>query len=341
MRILGVNAGNGVLVYPMRKKLVANFEPRSIFKTPKDIQWKMNFEAPLLNHPLDLYGLKNNIYLKDIDVVISAPDCGHSSVLAYSRAKKLSNPKDNHSFNIFIRSILLSKPKVFLMENLAKILDIVTKEEFEETFPDYQLILHSDSVSAWGNSQKNRKRLVMIGLRKTWFRKDLSKIQYHFTNVYKVNNILTCADLTADLVGLEDIEFGHVREDISDKITLYAGKKLKLKKIQKFWLNNPNLKRWPVEGRNFTTAPGVYRNLDNDYPSVARKANRQYNQQGLQLTPRELARIQGVPDKFKLYMDKDKLGFCINKARATVTKTPPYEIGKWFYLQLRQIKDYL
>lgn len=341
MRILGVNGGNGVLLYPMRRHLIANFEPRSIFKTPDDIQWKLNFKVPVFNNPLALYSTHNKDYLKELDIIVSAPDCGHSSILAYSRAKKLSNPKLNHSFNYFIRSIIMGKPKIFMMENLAKILDIYTEDEFIETFPDYYLIFHSDSVSEWGNSQKNRKRLIMIGLRKTWFGMDLSKIQYHFSNVYKVNELLTCAELIGDLVGIEDIEFGHVREDISDIITLYSGKKLTLEKIRKFWLDNPKLKRWPVIDKNFTTAPGVYRNLANSYPAVARKANRQYNQEGLQLTPRELARIQGIPDRFKLYMDKDRLGFCINKARATVTKSPPYEIGRWFYAQLKQIKDYL
>jgi len=341
MRILGVNAGNGVLVYPMRRHLVANFEPRPIFKTPDDIQWKLNFKATLLNKTFDLYNRGNNEYLSDIDAVISAPDCGHSSILAYSRAKKLSNPKDNHSFNVFIQSILITKPKVFLMENLVKMLEMFTEDQFRETFPDYQLIFYSESVSAWGNSQKNRKRLVLIGLRKPHFGENISKIQYHFSNLYMVNPIQTCKELTWDLVGVEDMEIGHVRENISDIITLYSGKKLTLKKIQKFWLKNPTLKRWPVKDRNFTTAPGVYRNLDNSFPAVARKANRQFNQEGLQLTPRELARIQGVPDRFKLYMDEDRLGFCINKARTSVTKTPPYEIGKWFYCQLKQIKDYL
>ena len=101
MRILGINAGNGVLVYPMRKHLVACYEPRSVFKTPDDIQWKLNFETPLYSGPFDLYDRAHRENLKNIDVVISAPDCGHSSILAYSRAKKLSNPKDNYSFNVF------------------------------------------------------------------------------------------------------------------------------------------------------------------------------------------------------------------------------------------------
>ena len=48
MKILAVNGGNGVIVYPMRKYLIGNVEIRSNFKTPLDRQWKANFgEIPL------------------------------------------------------------------------------------------------------------------------------------------------------------------------------------------------------------------------------------------------------------------------------------------------------
>jgi asparagine synthase (glutamine-hydrolysing) len=46
--------------------------------------------------------------------------------------------------------------------------------------------------------------------------------------------------------------------------------------------------------------PGVYRNLANEYPLTARKQNRQFNSLGYIMSPRELARIQGLPDDFKI-----------------------------------------
>jgi site-specific DNA-cytosine methylase len=48
------------------------------------------------------------------------------------------------------------------------------------------------------------------------------------------------------------------------------------------------------------------------------------------MSPRELARIQGVPDSFKIHLDKDNLQYWINKGRASVTKCPPYQIAQWF-----------
>ncbi len=335
MIILGVNGGNGVILHPMRRHLVANYEPRSLFRTKDDIQWKLNFKAPIYSHKLDFYNNFNKGYIKDIDCIVSAPDCGHSSILAYSRAKKLSNPKGNYSLNLTLRSILMVKPKVFMMENLPKVSEGV---DFRETFPDYNLVFLEHSVNVWGNSQKNRIRLVLIGLRKDAFKKKkLFMARDHFTNIYKINEIRTCEELLVNLEE-EDHTIGHVRENINDTITLYAGFKDTLYNIQKHWESNTSLRRWGVTGRNFSTAPGVYRNLNTDLPATARKANRQFNSKGLQMSPRELARIQGVPDSFKLHTPVSELKYWVNKGRTTVTKTPPYEIGKWFYNQLKEVE---
>jgi len=341
MKILGVNGGNGVILYPMRRFLIGNYEPRSVFKTRENKQWKLNFpKVPLHNHPLDFYHNYTGKHIKYPipDVIVGAPDCGHSSVLAYSRAKKLSNPLDNPSLDLYIRSILLLNPKIFMMENLPKMLELVGKEVIMETFTNYELIFHERSVIDWGNSQKNRKRLVLIGLSKQYFKENLALVRDYFTYIYRINSIKNCEEL---LKGIEDFneDQGHVRESISDIITLYSGYKISLRDIQRFWKNHSDLRRWPVSDRKFSTAPGVYRNLKSDLPATARKANRQFNDRGLQMSPRELARIQGVPDKFQIYIDRGQLTYWINKGRATVTKTPPYEIGKWFYNQLKQIPE--
>jgi len=331
MKILGVNGGNGVILYPLKKYLIGNVEIRSAFKVPNDEQWKLNFgDIPLLTQAEDL----TNYSI--VDVIVGAPNCGHSSMLAYSRAKTLSDPMKDESLELYMISLKLLKPKVFLMENLPKMLDMVSEDVWVKSFPDYELIFINFPVTYWGNSQKTRKRLVLIGFRKDHFKDHFKEVRDYFLNIYKVKKLDVCKNLLADLP-----DDGHFREDITDVITMYSGFKISLKKAQQFWLDNPTLKRWPAHDRNFTTAPAVYRNLDNDYPAVARKANRQFNAEGLQMSPRELARIQGVPDTFKIYLDNDRKTFSINKGRTTVTKTPPYEISRWFYKQLLKIKPWI
>lgn len=330
MKVLGINGGNGIIIHPLKRYLIGNVEARPVFKTRNDVQWKMNFnDIPLVN---DLEEVVNTF--PSTDVIVGAPNCGHSSMLAYSRAKQLSDPLKDPSFELYMVSLNYYKPKVFMMENLPKTLDMIPREIWEKSFPDYELIFHVGSVSRWGNSQLTRIRLVLIGLKREAFGDNLEEAQYHFNNVYRVNELKTSGELIKNC----GIASGHYRENINDTITLYAGYKDSLRNIRNFWINNPKLKRYPVYDRKFSTAPGVYRNLKDGYPATARKANRQFSHKGLQMSPRELARIQGVPDLFEIHIDTNELTYWINKGRTTVTKCPPYEIGLWFKKQLIKAK---
>lgn len=321
----------------MKKYLVANIEPRSLFHTKGQKQWEINFGDIPYFKSFEEYVRDHRFNGRTIHVIVGAPDCGHSSMLSYSRKKTLSDPFTNDSLKLFLYSIDFFKPNYFLMENLPKLLDTITPKMWRELYPEYEFVFQNGPVSMFGNSQFSRVRTIIIGINKYKVGKSLEKAQYHFNHIYKVNEIRDCSGLLKGLSD-EDINIGHIREDINSEITIYAGKKITLKKAQRYWKIFKNHKHWVVKNRNFKTAPGVYRNLNHEAPLVARKANRQFNHEGLQMTPRELARIQGIPDKFQIYMEPEKIGYFINKGRTTVTKTPPYEIGKWFYKQLKKIK---
>lgn len=331
LKVLAITGGNGVICLPFKDYLIANVEPRVLFKTPGNIQWTLNFGKIPLFHSLESF-IKEFTSTPDVDVIVGAPDCGHSSILSYSRSKSLANPRDNTSLTLFLSSVKLFKPKIFMMENLPAMLKTINRSELREFYGDYHLKFLEESVMAFGNSQKTRVRLLVIGVRKDLKNGDLSarKILKALTQVERVAKPKFSGKL---LQGLVYGENGHVREDIDLRITLYAGKKMSLREIQKEWLRRGE-SRWQVYDRRFLTAPGVYMNLEDRYPATARKANRQFNHEGLTMSPRELARIQGLPDTFKIWVDEKRLGYCINKGRTTVTKTPPFEVGYWFRTRL-------
>jgi hypothetical protein len=52
------------------------------------------------------------------------------------------------------------------MENLPKLMELIPIEEWETNLKDYRLIVHCHSVFDFGNSQKSRKRLLLIGIHK-------------------------------------------------------------------------------------------------------------------------------------------------------------------------------
>lgn len=325
MKILGVNCGNGVMIHPLKKFLVGNIETRKLFKTPNDIQWNLNFEnIPLISSYSDGQNIEH------VDMIIGHPDCGHSSMMSLTRIKKFTNPKDNESLIGFLSLIEYYKPSIWVMENLPKMMETLSVDDIKIRFPEYYFKFISDSVSIFGNSQVSRKRLVILAFHKRV--RDLRRL----FKPYPVSSLKTTGELLSGLIYGEN---GHIRESIDNVITMYAGYKISLKDAKRCWNHElVGKKRWIAENKNFSTAPGVYRNLENEYPATVRKQNRQFNPEGDQMSARELARIQGIPDEFKLWYDKNRETTCINKGRITVAKTPPYELGLWLYQVIIQNK---
>jgi site-specific DNA-cytosine methylase len=319
LKVLGICGGNGVILHPFKNHLIANIEPRTVFHTTNQEQWNLNFSSP--------FDETSNVkYRRDsVEVIIGAPDCGHSSILSYSRSKKLHDPTLNDSLRIYIEGIEYYQPKIFMMENLPNLLD--TYPDLLGQFPNYRFKIFKESVSAWGNSQITRIRLIIIGIRK-----DLpGRVDDNFKLPAKVE-LKTSGQL---IKGLEELNpaICHVRESDDKMICLYYKdqRRISVKEARRIWLTDfKTEKRWAVNQGALTTQPGVYRNFADDYPLTVRKQNRQFNHWGFMLSPREMARIQGVPDSFKLWYNEDRHEYAINKARTTVTKTPPYEIGVWF-----------
>lgn len=332
MNILGVASGNGVLLYPLKKYLVGNIEIRTKFKTPDNIQWKLNFgDIPLYNTEIGVNRLLNNQKEK-IDIIVGHPDCGHSSVMATSRRKTLKDPKVNASLNLFFKCINLYTPDIFILENLPKLLREI--EFIQNAIPNYKLIPYHINFTDLGNSQANRKRLILIGIRD-----DKPKFYHKIFKIQPVRKLKKTGELLDGLT-YPNTELCHIREKITDTITLYGGFKDTLLNIKDKWVREfKNDKRWTTGNTRMLKAPGVYKNLENEYPLTIRPANRQFNPHGEMMSPREMARIQGCPDSFKLWYDTKKSYYTINKARITIGKTPPMELGIWIKKQLKKIYE--
>lgn len=321
--ILGVSAGNGVILYPFKESLIGNIECRSDYYIDgKPLQWNLNFDVPMYK------SLEEADFKCPVDVIIGHPKCGYSSMFALSRGKKFSSHKDEPSLTLFINAINKYRPKVFLMENLPKILNTYPKEDFQAFFSEYHLFFWEGPVTFFGNSQTHRNRLLIIGLHSRAYTpgifKRLTKIKPRPIDPFPVKILLK--NLPNN---------GHITEPLNSIITMYSGFKISLLGAKDFWKTHPNLRHWPANGK-MNTAPGVYINRDEDFPLTVRKTNRQFNSSGEQMSPRELARIQGVPDSFFLYHNLENLTLSINKGRITVANTPPVQIGNWFFYRLRK-----
>lgn len=338
LKVLGVCSGSGLaLLTPFLSehfKVLGAIEPRTVFHTPKEETWKKNFGDLLFikSYDFDQQGF-------DIpDIIVSSPDCGASSIMRLSKSKKLGNPRESKTLNMVISSINYFSPGLFLIENLPKLLEFIKPAEFESLFPTYNLVFHCHSVMEFGNSQKSRKRAVIIGVKKSSkFKKE------SFEKIFQVNK----PKITRKLLFDAQKERNYIPA-MDKKLAMYDYRKLPKKEnltvaeIHYLWNNDfKDEYKWPIKTKRMSCLPGVYRLKADDYPKTLRPSDRQFRPDGLPLGISDLQNIMGISFKYRPYFpkkyqvitpnaeDKDYT-YWLNKARYAITKGSVGEIGIWF-----------
>ncbi len=327
MNILGVSAAQGALLFPFlhskKYKILANIEPRGVFHTSCESQWKLNFgDIPFYR------GFCLQEFDEKVDIVVASPDCGIASIMRLSKVKELGNPKDNRSLNLVTAAILEYKPKIFLIENLPRLLSLLPNKYLQEALKDYKLIFHERSVSDYGNSQLSRKRLLIIGVHKKTGKKYLNA----FNEVFQVKTPTITRNLLNDYQNPLNYNIPLDKTlAMYDYRKLPEKKNLTVEKIQVLWNSAfKNEKKWPIKTAKMSTLPGVYR-LELDKPPLTlRPADRQFRPDGYPLGINDFKAIMGFPKQFKIYIDQENYLYWLNKARYTIAKGSVYEVGIWF-----------
>lgn len=322
MKILGVCAGGGALLLPFRDQLIiANIEPRVVFHYPGNPTWRLNFgNVPFLREGL-------NPHWKP-DVIVGSPDCGASSIMRLSKTKTLGDPKNNESINLVLTSINLYKPKVFLIENLPRLVSILNGDFWETEFPDYELTMHTVSVMDFGNSQKSRKRSIIVGVRK-----DQPKgLQKAFKRVFKVAQVKKVHELLHPYHEPENYNIPKKKKvAMYDYRELPKKENLTIRQICRLWRGDfQNEYKWPIKTAKMKTLPGVYRLKEDQYPLTVRPADRQFRPDGWPLGIEDFKAIMGFPEDFKVFIDPNNYLATLNKARYTLAKGSVCEVGIWF-----------
>lgn len=344
LRVLGVCAGNGTNLHPFLSgnyEILGNIEPRGGYWSVGCKQWEANFGNIRMYKSVS--GKGGFILTKKPNIIIGNPKCGASSIMRYSRSKKLGDAKSEPTIDLFIKCVNKSFPDVFMMENLPELLNQISKEKFRKIFSKYELIFHSGSVSMFGNSQISRKRLIIMGVKISSSRVHINQ----FKDIFPVNELKSTRSLLTPLKLIFEStdNLFNLRENTHHQVAMYdyrdpEKKKLSLREVRRLWRRDfKNENKWPIKTKKMHSLPGVYRNKADGYPMTVRKENRQFRWDGKNHTPRELAMIQGFPLSFKLYYDKEydkdkrdlkNKNYWLNKARFTIAQSPPYEVGIWF-----------
>lgn len=229
---------------------------------------------------------------KKVDVIVGGPPCQGFSMAGNVGRKFIDDPR-NHLFKEFARVISILRPKIFLMENVARLYthnNGKTKEEILKTFNS--LGYHTEckvlNVADYGVPQI-RSRVIFIGT-------CLKNNNIIFpSRKYEPNKYITIKEAIDDLPILKSGEASKVPNHIAMKHSAQMLKKMS------FIKDGGTKSDIPIDLRPLKGDARKYIRYNSSKPSVCVTGDMRkifHYSQNRALTVRELARIQTYPDDF-------------------------------------------
>ncbi len=270
MRILGLESNIVSMLYPFQQKghdILACHDTRKFLK---EENFHINFpNTEIVENATDL------IDYKDIDIILSQPSCGKYSPLS----RKDRTTYCHYNIEQYIKAI---NPRLFFIESKLDYID-----EFTE-IPGYHY--HYEWVHNWGygNTQRGRNRMWIMGVRKDQDFKFISNEKLHDNTVAKVIGDLPIYDIP---------EIDHIHRFNPTFKNSVTGEKYTREETFEM------LKRYgklPYIAKDGTQKHRIGHSIMRpDYSRVIAGNNPKFHwETGWPLTIREMARIQGFPDEF-------------------------------------------
>lgn len=244
-----------------------------------------------------------------IDYAVGHPECGMYSLLAKSLKDKSKNftarESDVGDLPLFLEYVRDYQPRFFLMDDLPKSFAALPMSSYHEMLPEYDLFPEWISNWGYGNIQKWRNRMFMVG--------SLKSEKFTF-QPGEVPHTLVLRDVIADLAdntGQGILNHGDVDLTVrSGRFTnmRHYGDRPTYAEIQEMALftdplvlkNKPYFSEAGIRKvRPGTTDP----KWDGPCPVLSGGYNPLHPLRGLPISIRERARIQGFPDDFIFHHD--------------------------------------
>lgn len=177
MRALGMLCGVGSMLREAEDagfKIVGNFETRTPFLTSREV-WNTNFpKAKLLTGTLGV-NLEVPGDWRNVELMLGHPPCNSYSALgnnvaslemsAEEKAMRMERRSKRVGLApLFTANVRLLQPRIFALDNLAKMLKTLTPEWWANECPGYQLSFIQMANWDYGTPQL-RKRLWIVGVK--------------------------------------------------------------------------------------------------------------------------------------------------------------------------------
>lgn len=224
----------------------------------------------------------------DVDVIIGGPPCQGFSMAGNIGRKFVDDPR-NHLFREFVRVVDIVKPRMFVMENVARMATHNHGKTIEEVCNEFEKIGYHVQYkvlnSVYYSVPQNRRRIFVVGV------SDNMDFGYPTPSF----DFKTVKDAIDDLPKLGNGERSDVPNHFAMKHTQQMLDKMAYVK------EGGSKQDIPESIRPKSGDARKYIRYDRNKPSITITGDMRkvfhYNQNRA-LTPRELARIQTFPDNF-------------------------------------------
>lgn len=301
---VGITCGIGSMLVGARQAgfdVVGNIEWRKYYHA-KDSEGRNTFlenfpGALMVNSIEDLDSIQLG-RMTGCDIALGHPECGNFSNLGGSCKNRLEMAKDPCDIPLFINLVARLKPRFFVMDDLPKSLGAFTMAEYAEKLPDYDLYPEWISNHGYGNVQRGRKRMFMIG--------SLRSERWAFVPG-EVPHDLTLRDI---LEGVEECEnhVPHAKDSVCDRATSLGNpKRWTWREVAEIFMSSPPGTSFPYLNANkeWKSRVGFLRTHWEKGCHVLTGGNPICHPlTGYPLSIRERARVQGFPDDFVFYSEK-------------------------------------
>jgi len=306
MKAIGITCGIGSMLVGARLagfEILGNVEWRKYYHY-RDAQgrntFEQNFPGAVFKKSLAEFTPSELEMFTGADLALGHPECGNFSNLSGANVGMgHDHRKEPMDIPLFCDLVARLKPRFFVMDDLPRSLDAFTMEEYHNKLPDYDLFPEWVSNWGYGNIQKNRNRMFMIGALR-----DEKFIFYPGEAV----NTQTLIDVIGDIPQGTPNHITHTRGGHSPRARCAA-------LPDKFWtwgevaarfMEHPSGWSWTYKKPDGNEAVRIgFLRTHEKYSHVLTGQNSTCHPlTGFPFTLRERARIQGFPDDFIFYSEK-------------------------------------
>ena len=169
LRAIGITCGIGSMLVGARHAgfdVVGNIEWRKYYHCVDERgrnTFLQNFPGALFPLSLDHMTPDEIERFMGVELALGHPECGNFSQLSGANANRKQAAMDPADIPLFVDMVARLKPRYFAMDDLPKSLLAYPMVKYAEKLKDYDL--YPEWVSNWGygNVQKGRNRMFMVG----------------------------------------------------------------------------------------------------------------------------------------------------------------------------------